>query len=109
MAQWLNVGTINNTQKGGFRILLSPEYVSPDNYSYDSLISLYEELGNYLEKQPKNEAGYPEGLGLHVKDIHKELQASLDNESNKQMTQDLFDKISHRRRFEKYDIQLIID
>jgi hypothetical protein len=104
--RFLNVGTINKTQKGTYRICFGPEYVSKGNYSYDNLIDLYETLGQYLEDKPKNDAGYPEALGLRVKNIAQELDKSL---AAGKISEDLHQQISNRRRFEVFDMELIIE
>jgi hypothetical protein len=86
---------------------LRPEYVSDGGgYSYDNLIELYNALGVYLEEKPMNDAGYPEPLGLRVKNVAKDLETSL---KAGRIDQDLHDKIAHRRRFETFDIELVTE
>lgn len=106
MAQWHEVGTINTTQNGNFRVHLKPEYVSQGEYSYDNLIELYNALGEFIEAQPTNDAGYPESLGLVVKEVKKGLDDSL---AANRITEDQYNAALQRRRFEKYDLTLVVD
>lgn len=105
MARFFTIGTINTTKNDGLHLWLKPNYKKGKN-DYSALIELYEALGNYLEEQPTNEEGYAVGLGIRLEDAKSAMKRLAQNAD---LDEDQIESMKHRRRFEKYEVTLVVD
>lgn len=108
MAKFLQIGTVNKKKdKPGFNITLNPTKDKEGKYDYDALIELHNALGDYLDNQAVNDAGYAENLFLNVQSIEEKFKGLVQNTD---MTEERAETIKAKiPNFIKYEIQLIVE